>query len=51
MIRSNLNYVKMAEEYETSTINTSGTRNEPTGKHMDNLARNNLEDFNRCTPQ
>ena len=32
MIRSNPNYLKMAEEYETSTMSTFSTRNEPTNK-------------------
>jgi len=38
MIRCNP-YVKMAEEYETSTLSTSGIRIESTDKNMDNLAR------------
>jgi hypothetical protein len=39
MIRSNPNYLKMAEEYDTSIMSTSNTRTEPTDKNMDNLAR------------
>ena len=41
----------MAEEYETSTVSTSGMRNEPTDKNMDNLAWQGLKDPNRHTPQ
>ena len=44
-------YVKMAEEYETSTMSTFGIRVEPTGKNMDNLTRQGSEDPNRHTPQ
>ena len=51
MIRSNHNYVKLAEEYERSTMSTSSTRNEPTDKHMDNLARLGLENPNRRISQ
>ena len=36
----------MAEKYETSTMSTSDTRNEPTDTNMDNLARQGLEDPN-----
>jgi hypothetical protein len=39
MIGSNLDCVTMAEEYEKSNISTSSTRNEPTEKRMDYLAR------------
>jgi hypothetical protein len=39
MIKSNPNYVKMAEHYEPSIVSTSGTRNELTDKNMDDLAR------------
>jgi len=51
MIRSSPNYVKMAEEYETSNISTSDIRTVPTDKNKDNLARQGLEDPNRRTPQ
>jgi hypothetical protein len=34
----------MTEEYETSTMSTSGTRIKPTVKNMDNLAQLGLED-------
>ena len=51
MIRSNLNYVKMAEEYETSTMSTSGMRNEPTDKHINNHDRQGLAGPNRHTSQ
>jgi len=37
MIRSNPNYVKMAEEYEKSTISTSDTRNEAIDKKIGQL--------------
>jgi len=47
-IRSSPNYLKMAEEYETSTMSTSDTRND---KYVDNLARQGLEDPNRLTPK
>jgi hypothetical protein len=39
MIRPNPKYIEMAEEYKTSTMSTSSTRDEPTDKNMDNLAR------------
>ena len=39
MIRSNPNYVKMTEEFETSTLSSSGIRKQPTDKNMDNPAR------------
>jgi hypothetical protein len=40
-----------AEKYKTSTMSTSNTRNEPTDKNTDNLARKGTEDPNRHTPQ
>jgi hypothetical protein len=51
----NPNYVKMAEELKTGNMSTPGIRIEPTDKiwikYMDNLARQELEDPNRHTPQ